>query len=51
MTHRETVRDLAELTGAAITPRGVFVPPGRPPPPGERKLYLLIQVRAPSPKP
>ena len=47
VTHRETVRDLAELTGAAITTRGVFVPAGRQPPPGERKLHLLIQVRKP----
>ena len=47
VTHRETVRDVAELTGAAITTRGVFVAPGRQPPEGERKLFLLIQVRFP----
>ena len=44
--HRETVRDVADLTGAAITTRGVYVPPGHRLPEGERKLYLLIQVRA-----
>ena len=43
--HRETVRDVADLTGAAITTRGVYVPPGHRLPEGERKLYLLIQVR------
>ena len=42
--HRETVRDVADLTGAAITTRGVYVPPGHRLPEGERKLYLLIQV-------
>ena len=31
--------------GAAITTRGVYVPPGHRLPEGERKLYLLIQVR------
>ncbi len=45
--HRETVRDVADLTGAAITTRGVYVPPGHRLPEGERKLYLLIQVRLP----
>ncbi len=44
--HRETVRDVADLTGAAITTRGVYVPPGHRLPEGERKLFLLIQVRA-----
>ncbi len=44
--HRETVRDVADLTGAAITTRGVYVPPGHRLPEGERKLYLLIQVRS-----
>ena len=44
--HRETVRDVADLTGAAITTRGVYVPPGHRLPEGERKLYLLIQARS-----
>ena len=34
---------LNELTGAAVTTKGTYVPPGRPIPEGERKLYLLIE--------
>eukprot|EP00798_Chlamydomonas_sp_ICE-L_P003696 gene3696-13764_t len=34
---------LAETTGAAVTTRGLFVPPGKSAPEGERKLYLLIE--------
>jgi ATP-dependent RNA helicase DDX46/PRP5 len=45
ITHRDTMSDITENTGAAITTRGVFVPTGRAPAEGERKLVLLIQVR------
>ncbi|GIL79866.1 hypothetical protein Vretifemale_9037 [Volvox reticuliferus] len=43
ITHRETMNQINELTGAALTVRGTYVPPGRPTPEGERKLYLLIE--------
>ena len=43
VTHRETITNIAELTGAAVITKGVFVPPGRNPPEGERKIYLLIE--------
>ena len=32
-----------EMTGAAVTTKGFYVPPGRQPPEGERRLYLLIE--------
>lgn len=34
---------IAENTGAAVITKGVFVPPGKPVPEGERKIYLLIE--------
>lgn len=43
VTHRETLADINEQTGAAIIVRGIFAERGRPPPEGERKLYLLIE--------
>ena len=43
VTHRETINNIAELTGAAVITKGVFVPPGKNPPEGERKIYLLIE--------
>ncbi|KAJ2726777.1 pre-mRNA processing RNA-helicase [Coemansia sp. Benny D115] len=42
-TNRETLTQIIEQTGAAITTRGIFVPPGKPVPEGERKLYLTIE--------
>ncbi|OMO61733.1 hypothetical protein CCACVL1_23299 [Corchorus capsularis] len=40
---KETLGQISERTGAAITARGQFFPPGRIPAPGERKLYLFIE--------
>jgi ATP-dependent RNA helicase DDX46/PRP5 len=34
---------ISETTGAALITKGVYVPPGRQPPEGERKIYLLIE--------
>lgn len=34
---------IGETTGAALITKGVFVPPGKQPPEGERKIYLLIE--------
>lgn len=43
VTRKENVVSVQEYTGAAVTTRGVFVQPGKNPPPGERKLFLLIE--------
>lgn len=43
VTHKETLGPISEWTGAAITTRGQYFPPGRTPGPGERKLYLYIE--------
>ena len=43
MTHRDSIAQLNELTGAAVTTKGFYVAPGKAPPDGERKLYLLIE--------
>ena len=41
VTHRDSIAQLNELTGAAVTTKGFYVPPGKAPPDGERKLYLV----------
>eukprot|EP00899_Mesostigma_viride_P004598 jgi/Mesvir1/14139/Mv12276-RA.1 len=44
ITHRETMAQITEFTGAAITTKGQYFAPNRPPPTGtERKLYLVIE--------
>ncbi|CAI9109224.1 OLC1v1009003C1 [Oldenlandia corymbosa var. corymbosa] len=43
VTHRETLEPIAEFTGASITTRGQFFPPGQNPREGERKLFLYIE--------
>eukprot|EP01018_Ginkgo_biloba_P006677 Gb_03798 [translate_table: standard] len=43
VTHKETLGPITEWTGAAITTRGQYYPPGKLPGPGERKLYLFIE--------
>lgn len=43
VTSKETFAELVEATGVAITPKGVYVVPGKPAPAGERKLYLSIE--------
>jgi len=43
VTHRDTVNMIEETTGAALITKGVYVPPGKAPPEGERKIYLLIE--------
>ena len=43
VTHKDSLREITEFTGAAITAKGQFVPPGKPPGPGQRKLYLLVE--------
>ncbi|KAL6755104.1 P-loop containing nucleoside triphosphate hydrolase protein, partial [Haematococcus lacustris] len=43
VTHRDMVNFVAETTGAALIVKGRFVEPGKQPPPGERKIYMLIE--------
>ncbi|KAJ4963773.1 hypothetical protein NE237_023712 [Protea cynaroides] len=44
VTHKETLGPISDWTGAAITTRGQYYPPGsRVPGSGERKLYLFIE--------
>ncbi|KAK1259027.1 DEAD-box ATP-dependent RNA helicase 42 [Acorus gramineus] len=43
VTHKETLGPISEWTGAAITTRGQYYPPGRICGPGERKLYLFFE--------
>ncbi|CAM9567481.1 unnamed protein product, partial [Phaeothamnion confervicola] len=43
VTQRSTMAQIGETTGAAIITRGVYCPPGKQPPPGERKLVLIIE--------
>lgn len=43
VTHKETLGPISEWTGAAITTRGQYFPPGKIAGPGDRKLYLFIE--------
>ncbi|KAF9683283.1 hypothetical protein SADUNF_Sadunf05G0196800 [Salix dunnii] len=43
VTHKETLGPISDWTGAAITTRGQFFPPGKVPGSGDRKLYLFIE--------
>ncbi|KAJ8601131.1 hypothetical protein CTAYLR_008833 [Chrysophaeum taylorii] len=43
-THRENILRIGEETGAALISRGVFVPQGKVPPPGEKRLHLVIEA-------
>ena len=46
VTHRDSILAIQEWTKAAIITKGAYYPPGRNAPPGERKLYLLIQAES-----
>ena len=41
VTSKEQISKISASSNAAITSRGVYVAPGKQPPPGERKLYLV----------
>ncbi|KAL5544783.1 hypothetical protein UlMin_008567 [Ulmus minor] len=43
VTHKETLGPISEWTGAAITTRGQYFPPGKIPGAGDRKLYMFIE--------
>ena len=40
---RESLVAIQEWTKVAITTKGAYYPPGRNPPAGERKLFLLVE--------
>jgi ATP-dependent RNA helicase DDX46/PRP5 len=44
VTHKDALAAITEWTGAAVTTRGSYIPPGRNPSLGERKLYLFIEA-------
>lgn len=43
VTSKEALALISEYSEAGITVRGTYVPPGKAPPEGERKLYLAIE--------
>ncbi|GJN12379.1 hypothetical protein PR202_ga30652 [Eleusine coracana subsp. coracana] len=43
ITHKETLAPIQDWTGAAITTRGTYFPPGKIVGANERKLYLFIE--------
>ncbi|KAJ3127505.1 pre-mRNA processing RNA-helicase [Nowakowskiella sp. JEL0407] len=43
VTNKEQIVTITEMTGAAITTRGSYFPPGKIPQGNERKLYLVIE--------
>eukprot|EP00897_Mesotaenium_endlicherianum_P008045 jgi/Mesen1/7269/ME000373S06328 len=43
VTHKDALGQINDWTGAAVTTRGQFVPPGKQAAPGERKLFLFIE--------
>ncbi|XP_053610456.1 probable ATP-dependent RNA helicase DDX46 [Plodia interpunctella] len=43
VTSKEALALISEYSEAGITVRGTYVPPGKTPPEGERKLYLAIE--------
>lgn len=43
VTSKEALAQISEYSEAGLTVRGTFVPPGKPVPEGERKLYLAIE--------
>ncbi|KAG2211579.1 hypothetical protein INT47_008675 [Mucor saturninus] len=43
VTNKDQISQITEVSGAAITTRGSFFPPGKQPTGNERKLYLFIE--------
>ena len=44
--NKEVLSGIQEFTKAAIIAKGSYYPPGRNPPPGERKLYFFIEAES-----
>eukprot|EP01116_Phalansterium_solitarium_P017207 TRINITY_DN4176_c0_g1_i3.p1 TRINITY_DN4176_c0_g1~~TRINITY_DN4176_c0_g1_i3.p1 ORF type:complete len:963 (-),score=439.31 TRINITY_DN4176_c0_g1_i3:270-3158(-) len=49
VTHKEEIRKITEYTGCSVTTKGSYIPPGKVPALGERKLYLLVEGKEPHP--
>ncbi|KAI8364321.1 P-loop containing nucleoside triphosphate hydrolase protein [Choanephora cucurbitarum] len=43
VTNKEQISQITDISGAAITTRGSYFPPGKQPTGNERKLYLFIE--------
>ncbi|KAI9470882.1 MAG: hypothetical protein EXX96DRAFT_603014 [Benjaminiella poitrasii] len=43
VTNKEQISQITEISGAAITTRGSYFPPGKQPTGNDRKLYLFIE--------
>jgi ATP-dependent RNA helicase DDX46/PRP5 len=43
VTSKEALAQISEYSDAGITVRGTYFPPGKPPPEGDRKLFLAIE--------
>ena len=41
ITGKDVLQEISQLTGAAVTVRGGYIPPNRVPKPNERRLYLV----------
>ncbi|ORY44378.1 P-loop containing nucleoside triphosphate hydrolase protein [Rhizoclosmatium globosum] len=44
VTNKEMINQITDISGSAITTRGLFFEKGKPVPPGQRKLYLFIEA-------
>ncbi|KAI9341388.1 P-loop containing nucleoside triphosphate hydrolase protein [Obelidium mucronatum] len=44
VTNKEMINQITDISGAAITTRGLFFDKGKPVPAGQRKLYLFIEA-------
>ena len=43
MINKELLNQIYEYTGAVVLPKGIYVPPGREPPRGEKRLHLIFE--------
>lgn len=43
VTNKDSINDITEISGSAVTTRGNFFAPGTTVGPGQRKLHLLIE--------
>ena len=43
VTHKDQLQQINDFTGAVVTVKGTYYPPGRAIPMGERRLFLLIE--------
>ncbi|GAM26008.1 hypothetical protein SAMD00019534_091830 [Acytostelium subglobosum LB1] len=43
VTHKDAMQQIIEMTGTAITAKGLYFPPNKPVPAGQKKLSLLVE--------